>query len=680
MASDDSPQIPLNDFLGLKEPVPSPAERRARLRAAATAVAVAAEAKAVAAEAAAAAAAAKAAVAEAAAAELNVWDGSDDDDNDDNEASAAGDETNTDSFMGEVLLMSEGTAASGSLSSAEDKAPPESSRSVTFGKNLLLLDFKEEEAALDIAPSESPVSPRLDPTPSTPPRFQPAISTQSSPTSVTETERVRKLEYAVDVTLKIRTNDFQRQLDELARQNTLETQKADSQRLLEEQARQNTLTTQRADFQRQLEEQACQNAEQLSEMRQLLLNSSKSIAATVVAAPAISAAQLEAEAKLALMQRRKVASNSAKLVDTLFTPPIAPLVFSETRGHLRAELQVYLTTMGAGCLLSSPPERLQSIVDKAALLLPFEEIDVPASLIPTLGQRMASGGFLSAAEETSVLVLSVRAAELSCTNSAEAYVQASSPPRSTMRAMLEKAKILQQGQPGIGPLRALALALEPYQADSVVSKGDLLDIETELVADAFDKDANLQINLRTFRARVAALCTAMVGQGMCSSLSDPQAEWSALHNAARHSALGQMLAQSLTLVKLSGSVNYPSLLQIADDAAHDEDKRAAKAAAARTTEHSALPKSSTIKVGATTKAAADATVAVKSKHAATILKANAARSVRCFNCGARDHVSSLCPIPPPPDGQKICWTCGIVGHVATACPSKSSGAEPPKNP
>ena len=114
------------------------------MRAAATAVAVAAEAKAVAAEAAAAAAAAKAAaaVAEAAAAELNVWDGSDDDDNDDNEASAAGDETNTDSFMGEVLLMSEGTAASGSLSSAEDKAPPESSRSVTFGKNLLLLDLE----------------------------------------------------------------------------------------------------------------------------------------------------------------------------------------------------------------------------------------------------------------------------------------------------------------------------------------------------------------------------------------------------------------------------------------------------------------------------------------------------------------------------------------------------------
>jgi hypothetical protein len=138
---------------------------------------------------------------------------------------------------------------------------------------------------------------------------------------------VREIECAVDVALKIRTNDFQRQLEELARQNTLETQKADSQRLLEEQARQNTLTTQRADFQRQLEEQARQNAEQLSEMRQLLLDSSKSISATAVAVPAISAAQLEAEAKLALMQRRKVASNSAKLVDTLFTPPIAPLVF-----------------------------------------------------------------------------------------------------------------------------------------------------------------------------------------------------------------------------------------------------------------------------------------------------------------------------------------------------------------
>ena len=108
--------------------------------------------------------------------------------------------------------MSEDKAASGSLSSTEDKTPPESSRSVTFGKNLLLLDFKEEEAAPDIAPSVPLVSPRLDPTPSTLPRFQPAISTQSLPTSETETERVREIECAVYVVFKICTTDFLLQL------------------------------------------------------------------------------------------------------------------------------------------------------------------------------------------------------------------------------------------------------------------------------------------------------------------------------------------------------------------------------------------------------------------------------------------------------------------------------------
>ena len=38
-----------------------------------------------------------------------------------------------------------------------------------------------------------------------------------------------------------------------------------------------------------------------------------------------------------------------------------------------------------------------------------------------------------------------------------------------------------------------------------------------------------------------------------------------------------MLTQSLTLAKLSGYVNYLTLLQITDDDAHDEDKRMAKA-------------------------------------------------------------------------------------------------------
>ena len=133
----------------MKEPVPSPAERRARLRAAATAVAVAAEAKAVAAEAAEAAAAAKAAaaVAEAAAATFNVWDVADDDVDDYNEASIAGDETNTDTFTGEVLLMSEDKAASESLSSTKDTAPSEYSRSVPLG-NLFYFSILKKKRLL----------------------------------------------------------------------------------------------------------------------------------------------------------------------------------------------------------------------------------------------------------------------------------------------------------------------------------------------------------------------------------------------------------------------------------------------------------------------------------------------------------------------------------------------------
>ena len=222
-----------------------------------------------------------------------------------------------------------------------------------------------------------------------------------------------------------------------------------------------------------------------------------------------------------------------------------------------------------------------------------------------------------------------------------------------------------------------------------MTKDDYLDLQAEILSCTFDRSMTLRANLRNFRAQVAALGVAMKECGMPSSLSDPQAEWSALLNAARQSALGPLLKQMLTIAKLSGSVNFATLLCMADDVAHDEDKNAAKAAAARAAELAATPKRNDVKDTVAEKLAietkivvADVKAAAKNKAAAAKaqLQANAARSVLCFNCGAREHVSSLCPKPTPPVGQKMCWTCGIVGHVAAACPSKSLGAEPPKNP
>ena len=106
--------------------------------------------------------------------------------------------------------------------------------------------------------------------------------------------------------------------------------------------------------------------------------------------------------------------------------------------------------------------------------------------------------------------------------------------------MLKKAKLIQQGQPGIGPLCALVVALEPYQAESKMTKDDYLELQAEILSCTFDKSMTFRANLRTLRARVAALGVAMKECGMPSSLSDPQAEWSALLNACRQSALGPL--------------------------------------------------------------------------------------------------------------------------------------------
>ncbi len=79
-------------------------------------------------------------------------------------------------------------------------------------------------------------------------------------------------------------------------------------------------------------------------------------------------------------------------------------------------------------------------------------------------------------------VQSVLEAERCYSQRTEALVHASS-----MYKMLKRLKLIQQGQPGIGPLCALVTALEPYQADSKLSKDDLLAMEAEILSCAFDK-------------------------------------------------------------------------------------------------------------------------------------------------------------------------------------------------
>jgi hypothetical protein len=434
-----------------------------------------------------------------------------------------------------------------------------------------------------------------------------------------------------------------------------------------------------AEFEQKLAAASLQTEEQSRLLQQLLLNMAKSNSAPK--APEVSEEQLEAAAETKLMWQQSVASTSEKIFKKIFSPPVAHPVFSESPGNSFAEVTVFCATIGATHLLLPEKDSLQSIVDIASKMLPRTDIDMRASQLNGLGARMAHGGVLSEDEAKSTFVQSVRDAAKRCSEAATAFVQAASPANSTMRTMLERSVILQQGQPGIGPLRALAVVLEPYKAESQKTKADLLDMEADLKSCALGKGGSSQISVRAFRAKVAALGVALNAYGMHSSLSDPEAEFSALCNATRQSPIGQLLDQAHTIAKLSGNVNYATLLHNADGIAHDEDRRVAKAAAARPSEHAVTPKSNDVKAGATTKTAAEADAATKAKAAATkALKANAARGVLCFNCGAHEHVSSLCPKPTPPVGQKMCWTCGIVGHVAAACPSKSSGAEPPKNP
>ena len=57
-------------------------------------------------------------------------------------------------------------------------------------------------------------------------------------------------------------------------------------------------------------------------------------------------------------------------------------------------------------------------------------------------------------------------------------------------------------------------------------------------------------------AEILSCAFAMRECGMSSALNDPQAEWSALLNAARQSNFGALLKQMHTIAKLSGTVNY----------------------------------------------------------------------------------------------------------------------------
>ena len=375
-------------------------------------------------------------------------------------------------YDGDVLLMSEyGNAEAADLAAPSDTLWfIHTPLAVAPAQNI---QAEATDPAVG-APAEIPEHSRLPLAPSTPPRFQPPSSTQDSPTSVLESERLHEIERAVAVALKsqhaVREAESLKQTELLCemRQWLLNMSKSNDARVL-------NCT---AEFEQKFAAASLQTDEQSRLLQQLLLNMAKSNSAPK--APEVSEEQLEAAAETKLMWQQSVASTSEKIFKKIFSPPVAHPVFSESPGNSFAEVTVFCATIGATHLLLPEKDSLQSIVDIASKMLPRTDIDMRASQLNGLGARMAHGGVLSEDEAKSTFVQSVRDAAKRCSEAATAFVQAASPANSTMRTMLERSVILQQGQPGIGPLRALAVVLEPYKAESQKTKADLFDMEADL--------------------------------------------------------------------------------------------------------------------------------------------------------------------------------------------------------
>jgi hypothetical protein len=326
-----------------------------------------------------------------------------------------------------AAALEERLAKEGEAGDGEQKNDDDNEDSVD---DVLLLSEDEIEAgttapASHLQPGEpTPLLPHVEAAPSTPLRSPHPVSSDSpSPTCVTETTRIESaVEFAVGAALRNQAISFQQQL--VAAQTE----------------------------QRQAE--ALRDAEQstrMHQLEQLVLD----LRTTNIADDIVSPEKAESEAQKLLLLKRRVAQTSSTIVGAMFSPPVAPPVFSESAGSLLAELKIFLSTMGMAMLMLSAAKRMQSFVDKASMILPIEDIDVPVAQLTALGARMTHGGKLFEPETSSVFVQSVLEAERCCSQRTEAFVQASSSPTSTMYTMLKRSKLIQQGQPGIGPLCAL---------------------------------------------------------------------------------------------------------------------------------------------------------------------------------------------------------------------------------
>ena len=445
-----------------------------------------------------------------------------------------------------------------------------------------------------------------------------------------------------------------------------------------------SLKQHREDRAQQIAATAASDAANAARFAELFVLFSRTTAPTVpLVDERASLAEREAAAQEALVAKCKVNQLVLQLFSSLFTRPLESLKPPSEPQQLSNWLDVVLRSMGVLFLALTTALRYQHVLDFAATTIDFSGTGLPALSLDGLGSRIADGS-LTFDERNNPFVQASIAVVGKAEETVSAVLMLSATPKSPLDAAIAHAKLVQKGDPKYGFICALSAAAAASKPDERARTQDLLEEAKDFGAESLDLSSDPLTQFRTWRARNEALSAALSSAGLASSLSHPQAMWFNLRHALGASAIGRLLATSEEIAQLSGNVNYTHLMARAETIITDEARRAekaAKAAAAPKTVPNPRPIVDVSKSGAGVAHAADKNAAAKTKAPTKEhLKANAARSLRCFNCGAREHVSSLCPIPPPPDGQKICWTCRMVGHVATACPSKSSRAEPPKNP
>jgi hypothetical protein len=173
---------------------------------------------------------------------------------------------------------------------------------------------------------------------------------------VLESDRLREIECAVAVALKTHTAAREAESQKHAEQMN------EMRQLLLKMSKSNETreTQSTADFEQKLVAAASiQYAEQLRVAQQLLLNLTKSNSAA--AAPEVTAEQLEEAAEAKLTQLREIDISARKIFEKMYSPPVTLPVFPETPGNLLAALNVFCATTGTKCLFNARGGSLANI-------------------------------------------------------------------------------------------------------------------------------------------------------------------------------------------------------------------------------------------------------------------------------------------------------------------------------